>query len=779
VALSRTLDRVGLVLGGRYRLLAPIGTGASASVYLADDVKLRRRVAVKVLHEALAEDEAFLRRFQAEAQSAAALNHPHVMAVHDWGDSGEWPYLVMELLGGGSLRAVFDAGPPLSLSQALVVGLEAARGLDYAHRRGFVHRDIKPANLLFDDEARLRIADFGLARALAEAAWTEPMGAVLGTARYASPEQARGESLDGRSDVYSLALVLIEAVTSTVPFRADTTIGTLMARVDRPIPVPVEMGALAPVLRAAGVADPRERIDAATFGAALLAAAEDLDRPRPIPLPGTVLVAADLSEIGRRDPTDVAGVAGEENRGSTSVPVLLEVPAAEPSASLAAGSEPMPLRDPLLADDITGFLDLRNEAGHPGSEAGHPAPFDWQEDVDPGARRTRRESRRRDAGRPGNESKSSPFNAEHVTVDGAEPVRVESVWVESARAEPGGSDRSALDALADVAPASRSTRRERRTAAPTSTRTVLVEAADHRSGRRRRRGRAMLIVLLVGGLAAAAGYGGWYTWVRIPEHRVPSFVGTTADTAKRTIADNGWQVRTSEMFAEGSNPGEVLAQRPSAGLSLEERQLVELTISLGSPPIAVPTDLAGKSLDEAGAALAAVGLGIEVAERPFDENVAKGVVIALMPDTLPEVSRSTPVRVVVSAGPEPRIIPADLVGDSDDVVTSQLAMLGLLPSIVEEFDENVQKGIVLAVSPASGETAEKGSSVKVTVSKGPSLVAVPNVRGLSVVDAATRIEAQGLVVSGTQGSPTKPVVGTNPAAGALVRRGTPVTITTE
>ena len=163
-------------------------------MYLADDVRLRRRVAVKLLHDALADDEAFLRRFRAEAQAAAAMNHPNVMAVYDWGQDpdGDVPFLVLEYLAGGSLRAMLDRGEHLSPSQALLVGLEATRALEYAHRRGFVHRDIKPANLLFGEEGRLRIADFGLARALAEAAWTEPQGAVLGTARYASPEQAQG-----------------------------------------------------------------------------------------------------------------------------------------------------------------------------------------------------------------------------------------------------------------------------------------------------------------------------------------------------------------------------------------------------------------------------------------------------------------------------------------------------------------------------------------------------------------------------------------------------------
>src|SRR4051812_15332384 len=196
VATSWMTEQVGRVLGGRYRLIAPIGTGASASVYQADDVTLRRRVAVKVLHPALADDDRFLRRFRAEARAAAALSHPAVMAVYDWGEEDDGPYLVCEYLGGGSLRALLDSGERLSPSQALLVGLDTARGLDYAHRRGVVHRDIKPGNLLFDLDGRVRIADFGLARALAEAAWTEPVGAVLGTVRYAAPEQVRADAVD-------------------------------------------------------------------------------------------------------------------------------------------------------------------------------------------------------------------------------------------------------------------------------------------------------------------------------------------------------------------------------------------------------------------------------------------------------------------------------------------------------------------------------------------------------------------------------------------------------
>ena len=146
---SAGADLVGRVLAGRYRLLAAIGAGASGRVYVADDVRLRRRVAVKVLHSALAQDAGFLRRFRTEAQLAASLHHPNVMAVYDWGEDGV-PFMVLELLAGGSLRGILDRGTHLSPAQAAHVGRQVAAALEYAHGRGLVHRDVKPANLLFD-----------------------------------------------------------------------------------------------------------------------------------------------------------------------------------------------------------------------------------------------------------------------------------------------------------------------------------------------------------------------------------------------------------------------------------------------------------------------------------------------------------------------------------------------------------------------------------------------------------------------------------------------------
>jgi serine/threonine-protein kinase len=739
-------DRVGQVLGGRYRLLAPIGTGASASVYLADDVTLRRRVAVKVLHDALADDDAFLRRFQAEAQAAAALNHPHIMAVYDWGDGGgdELPYLVMEYLAGGSLRALLDTSYHLSLSQALLVGLEAARGLDYAHRRGFVHRDIKPANLLFDDEARLRIADFGLARALAEAAWTEPMGAVLGTARYASPEQARGEKLDGRSDVYSLALVLVESVTGQVPFAADTTIGTLMARVDRPIPVPLELGPLRPALEAAGRPDPAERISAGELADLLLAAAEELNRPDPLPIVGAM--HGNDAHLPDREPTavapDPAMVAALADTEHDGIVVVADADAGEPALGANAGTP---------RETVNGQAARRNRwAGRrQGSVA---ASFG-------------------ERGERGDDGSSIA-----VLDDDTFVAHRSSALVTPVSAGPSSLfDYEADGDLSDSDHGWRSRRRRTGGRSARAERPVADDADAPRGRRWYRRVAAMVLVVIL----AAGGFGYWYTAIRVPTYTVASFIGQQVAEVRALAAERGWVIAETQEYADGTSAGQVLAQRPDPGADLARGGTLDLTVSLGPPPVAVPSDLAGLPIEEARGRLEAVGLQLGEQVRLWNEDIPADSVVSLGPDTPAELPLHTPVPVVVSAGPPPRPVPDGMVGKASDQAVSQLKQLGLVPEIVEEFSETVPKGVVLDVTPEAGALVAKGDKVRLVVSKGPQLIAVPNVRGLSVVDAAARIEAAGLAVSGTQGSPTRPVTGTNPAAGTLVRKGSSVTLVTD
>lgn len=282
---------LGTELGGRYKLLSKIGRGSSATVFEAFDTRLERRVAVKVLHRELTSDQAFLDRFADEARAAASLKHSNVMSVHDWGEDEiedeRVPFLVLELLEGGSLRSMLDEGAVCSPSQVIAFGIDACRALNYAHNQGLVHRDITPANLMFTELGTLKIADFGLARALADSGWTEPGKTLVGTARYASPEQAQGLNLGPQSDVYSLGLILIEALSGSVPFSADTLLGTLAARVETDVEIPAAAaGELEPVIREMTRRDPEVRPSAQDAGAGLLGAARGMLRPAPLPLVG-------------------------------------------------------------------------------------------------------------------------------------------------------------------------------------------------------------------------------------------------------------------------------------------------------------------------------------------------------------------------------------------------------------------------------------------------------------------------------------------------------------
>ena len=669
-------DQIGRVLGGRYRLLAPVGTGASATVFVADDVQLQRRVAVKTLHPSLAEDPAFLRRFRAEAQAAAALGHPNIMAVYDWGQDEATPYLVLEYLAGGSLRAMLDRGRQLSPSQALLVGLEAARGLDYAHRRGFVHRDIKPANLLFGEDRRLRIADFGLARAIAEAAWTEPDGVVLGTARYASPEQARGNSVDGKTDVYSLALTLVESVTGQVPFAADTTVATLMNRLDKLLPVSAELGSLAPVLERAGRPDPAERYDAGELARALVQAAERLPRPAPLalvptmPLSGgeeTVLVGArrdhGAAAVGATMAATDITTMGAPASPRAPVPVMVGgAPVSDPTAATATAprttSPPnLPAGPPVVTPPPTIYDAERERPRHKlGWFIAAVAALVVAALVAGGVLFF------------ANRTSSHPV-ASLVGMPRAEALNQVSEFGWNVDIQRQRTDAQPYDYVYDQSP---------KDGKLTEGKTFTLYVSD---------GPVL--------------------------HALPDITNQAQDAVTSTLATAGLKLNvTGQQFDETVPAGAVLSWSVGnppvphpVGQQVPTGTAVDAVVSGGPAPRTVP-DFVNHPFDEANASLTGAQLVVQQLDPQFNDSIPAGNIVSLNPPSGTKVPRGSTVQIVVSKGPDTVAVPS-VVGQTLDQAKATLQSVGLA---VGGVAGPLEKPVV-ATSPPANTPAPLGTAV--------------------------------------------------------------------
>jgi eukaryotic-like serine/threonine-protein kinase len=251
------------VLSGRYRLEAKLGSGGMSTVYLALDEVLDRSVAIKLLHREISEEADQLERFRREARAAARLSHPNLVGVIDAGEDDGRPYIVFEYIEGRTLKRRLQEEGRLPIDEAVAYAIEIGRGLTAAHARKLVHRDVKPQNVLIDPDGRAKVTDFGIARSL-ESKGLTATGRVLGTTDYVSPEQAMGEEVDERSDVYSLGVVLYEMLTGDVPFAAETQVGVAMKHVNKPMPDvqtkrPEVSAAVASVVDRATTKDPRDR----------------------------------------------------------------------------------------------------------------------------------------------------------------------------------------------------------------------------------------------------------------------------------------------------------------------------------------------------------------------------------------------------------------------------------------------------------------------------------------------------------------------------------------
>ncbi|MFD4701712.1 Stk1 family PASTA domain-containing Ser/Thr kinase [Streptomyces niveus] len=670
---------VGQVLDGRYRVDARIAVGGMATVYRAVDTRLDRVLALKVMHPALATDAVFVERFIREAKSVARLAHPNVVGVFDQGAEGAYVYLAMEYVEGCTLRDVLRERGALQPRAALDILEPMLAALGAAHRAGFIHRDIKPENVLIGDDGRVKVADFGLVRAVGSV--TNTTGTILGTVSYLAPEQIEYGTSDTRVDVYACGVVLHEMLTGAKPHGGDTPAQVLYLHLNEDVPAP----------------------SAAVPGMAI-----ELDE----------LVATATARNPEIRPEDAVALLAltRRTRAALSDAQLDAVP---PQATNGAG-------------------------GHAGVAVA-----------------------------------SGPSQDSHDATTGGEDARTSVIPRLVRPSSPDdGSD------TPDLPPASSSGDGVHRTSRLTVPPGPSAPPSQPPRGRRAWRGglarprKGVLTVVVAALLVLGVGVGVWY--INSGQFtRVPSLLGQTEQVAKKRLTDAGLDAKVGHDFSNTFERGTVMRTDPEPRSRIRGNGSVTLVISRGPEIVRVP-DLTGKSLADAKDALKKVGLAPGVITRSFDEETAQGGIIRSQPKAGTELRPDAGVALVVSKG-RPVHMP-DVTGQSEEEATASLEDAGLDVKIAaERVNSPEDAGSVAEQSAKEGSRLARGDTVTLTISKGPRMIAVPDVTGKSIDDARAELTDAGFEVEVDRSFPflDDTVAKQSVDGGGTAAEGSTITITTK
>jgi len=690
---------------GRYRVVSRLARGGMSTVYLATDTRLDRPVALKILYPHLAADRFFLERFEREAKSAARLSHPHVVGVLDQGFDGEVAYLAMEYVPGHTLRDTLDEKGALTPRLALALLDPVVEGLSAAHRAGLVHRDVKPENVLMSQDGRIKVGDFGLARA---ASASNSTATLIGTVAYIAPELVSGGAADARSDIYSVGIMLFEMLTGRQPFTGDSSIQIAYQHVNSSVPLPSSLvPGLAPdldeLVQWCTARDPDQRphsaedllgelrhirttlsdraldFRAAMAGPAVGGAADgDTGRLRTQPFPGPSGPAADGAAAHHAAAAAVPEDADEDPNRTTVIESSYQRTTAIPRTALPAavhpGATPGP---PMPAPGRPAGLTKRQERA-------------WEREQ---ARQARRPSV---ALRPGNRRRRGVVWAVVLAVLAV--LAATAGWFfgmgpGAPISIPNVAGRSASDAQALL--------HER------GLEFSLNEVFDEKVERG----------LAVGTDPSPPAQVRWFEPVTLivskgPElFEVPQLLGLTEAQAKAKLqAANLAAGRISREYDASAEAGSIIGQDPSAGEQLRRGSTIDLTASAGPEPFDVP-DVTGESVERATSELQQAGLKVSIAEeRVNDSEVPAGNVVAQSPASGTVVPGDT-VTLTLSLGPRMVEVP-NVVGQSVRDARRALEQAGFEVD-VRNFFFGGDDATVRSQDPDGG-TAPEGSVVTVT-----------------------------------------------------------------
>ena len=663
----------GVILGKRYEILGRVGSGGMADVYKGKDHKLNRYVAIKVLKSDYRSDQVFIKKFLSEAQAAAGLMHPNVVNVYDVGQDRGLYYMVMELVEGITLKDYIEKKGRLSAKETVSIAIQMVTGLQAAHNQHIIHRDIKPQNIIISKDGKVKVTDFGIARATTS---TQTIStSVMGSVHYTSPEQARGGVVDEKSDIYSIGITLYEMVTGHVPFDGDSTVSVALKHLQEQITSPAEEVEDLPyslecIIMKCTQKSPNLRYHDC---ASLL-----LDLKRSLVDPD-----GDFVVLG-------AGAATDTDRT-----VVMSTEELEQVQQRQYNT------DDDYDDDDEEYDD------------------DEEEDDDDDDYDRRRQDRRRKNNNVNSDTKrimkilmivagvvvallvlflvanaAGFFSGPGLTQNESELVEVpdlRGMTEEQARKELEGTELG-LKVENDPQPSNQYDEGE-------------IMSQDPAPGDEVEAHSTITVVLSSGEEAKMT--------------EVPNVVGKSEAEAEKLIQDANLIVRHDSDYSSEVEEGDVISSDPKAGTEVEEGTEVTIVISLGAEQATVP-DLRNKTASAAESALADAGLSGSASEE-YSDSVPEGQVISQSIDPGQKVDKGTTVSYVVSRGPETKYVNVPgLGGYTEADARSRLENAGLtVGNVSYAYSNTVGEGYVIDQTASPGSSVEEGTSVGFTVSRGP------------------------------------------------------------